>query len=305
MEKNPLVSIVIITYNSSQYVLDTLESAKNQSYHNIELIVTDDCSTDDTVGICRDWLDKNSSHFIQTEIITSLRNTGISANCNRGYRRAHGEWIKGLAADDILMPDAISNYVKFVNENIDAQIVFAQAIYFREERGITQYDSIIPKQEDIGIYDKLPQEQFKELLKNNIVVAPTGFIKTNLFEKYEFDERYKYLDDYPMWLRLTFNGVKLYFMKSITVQYRLSETSVSRGEKKLFPQKLYESLTIFYYLEKQCYLRNYAPELIDNNMKDLLLYNMSNLFFHNKSNVLTRGLLKILRAFVNVFHFES
>ena len=56
---NPLVSVVVITYNSCKYVRETLESAKMQTYRNIELIVTDDGSTDATVDICRKWLEAN------------------------------------------------------------------------------------------------------------------------------------------------------------------------------------------------------------------------------------------------------
>ena len=79
----PLVSIVIITYKSSAYVLETLESAKAQTYRNIELIVTDDCSPDNTVEICKDWIENNKDCFVRTELITVPENTGISLNCNR------------------------------------------------------------------------------------------------------------------------------------------------------------------------------------------------------------------------------
>ncbi len=54
--ENPLVSIIVCTYNSSKYVLETLESAKEQTYQNVELIVSDDCSTDNTVELCRKWI---------------------------------------------------------------------------------------------------------------------------------------------------------------------------------------------------------------------------------------------------------
>jgi alpha-1,3-rhamnosyltransferase len=53
-----LVSIVVVTYNSSKSVLDTLESVKAQTYQNIEIIITDDCSTDNTVEICRHWIEQ-------------------------------------------------------------------------------------------------------------------------------------------------------------------------------------------------------------------------------------------------------
>jgi len=78
--ENPLVSIIVITYNSSEYVIETLESAKAQTYQNIELIVSDDCSTDETLEICRDWMKKNQDRFVRSELITTEKNTGISGN---------------------------------------------------------------------------------------------------------------------------------------------------------------------------------------------------------------------------------
>ena len=80
----PLVSIIVITYNSSKYVLETLESAYNQTYQNIELIISDDCSTDDTVEVCKKWVDEHKDRFVRSEIITTPVNTGIPVNCNRG-----------------------------------------------------------------------------------------------------------------------------------------------------------------------------------------------------------------------------
>ena len=57
MNNQPLVSVPVITYNSAKFVLETLESIKAQTYQNIELVISDDCSTDNTVQICRDWVD--------------------------------------------------------------------------------------------------------------------------------------------------------------------------------------------------------------------------------------------------------
>lgn len=70
MSKNkPLVSIVVTTYNSSKYVLETLESVKAQTYKNIELIISDDYSLDNTVEICKKWITENSDRFVNTKII--------------------------------------------------------------------------------------------------------------------------------------------------------------------------------------------------------------------------------------------
>ena len=120
MDNLPLVSVPVVTYNSSKYVLETLESIKAQTYQNIELIVSDDCSTDDTVEICRKWIEENANRFVRTELITSPTNTGISANLNRAEAACRGEWVKPIAGDDLLLPDCIDICVNYVlnKENV-------------------------------------------------------------------------------------------------------------------------------------------------------------------------------------------
>ncbi len=107
-----LVSIAVIIYNSSKYVVEMLESVKAQTYANIELIISDDHSTDDTVNVCQQWIEKNKEKFIRTDLITTPENKGVSANCtncNRGIKAAQGEWIKFIAGDDILLPECIED----------------------------------------------------------------------------------------------------------------------------------------------------------------------------------------------------
>ena len=112
MENKPLVSIVVITYNSSEYVLETLESAKAQTYTNIELIVSDDCSTDETVSICKKWFEANKDRFVNTIMVEAEINSGVPANANRGLAECKGEWIKFIAGDDILVSTGIEEFVK-------------------------------------------------------------------------------------------------------------------------------------------------------------------------------------------------
>ena len=105
--RTPLVSIIVISYNSSKYVLETLESAKAQTYQNLELIISDDCSTDNTVKLCDTWLKDNKSRFTKTKLITVEKNLGIPKNCNRALYTAEGDWTKLIAGDDILMPNCV------------------------------------------------------------------------------------------------------------------------------------------------------------------------------------------------------
>ena len=101
--KNPLVSICIVTYNSAEFIVETLESAKAQTYENIELILSDDCSKDNTVEICRQWIEENSTRFTNCEIVTTPINTGVAANLNRAIAKAKGEWIKSIAGEKKLL----------------------------------------------------------------------------------------------------------------------------------------------------------------------------------------------------------
>ena len=122
----PLVSIPVITYNSSKTILDTLDSIKMQTYDNIELIISDDASSDNTVSICKEWISKNQSRFVRVELIEGRLNVGISANANRAADVCKGIWIKGIAGDDILFPDSIGKYIKYVQNHPSAVYVFAK-----------------------------------------------------------------------------------------------------------------------------------------------------------------------------------
>ena len=122
----PLVTIAVITYNSAKYVLETLESIKAQTYQNIELVISDDNSKDDTVHLCSHWINENKSRFFKTKLLTVDKNTGVTGNCNRALFEAEGEWMKDHAADDILLPDAIEKFVLFLDKTPEAKAVFGQ-----------------------------------------------------------------------------------------------------------------------------------------------------------------------------------
>lgn len=248
LEKQPLVSIIVITYNSSKYVLETLESAKAQTYQNIELIVSDDCSTDNTVEICREWIEKNKKRFLRTELITSEKNTGIPANCNRGVKAAQGEWVKLIAGDDILLYDCIENYIEYVNEKINRRVVFAKFLRFEESCGEKKfYQPLYYGYKRFYSDKKNAHVQYKILLRRNFGHGPTIFIEKKMLEEIGgFDEKYKF-EDLPLCLNLTQHGTKLYFMDKITVWYRANAPSITNAHST---EKLFSSF--YKYKEQFC-----------------------------------------------------
>lgn len=232
----PLVSVLVITYNSAVYVLETLESIKVQTYQNIELIITDDGSRDDTVEICRQWLDENNSRFVRTELITSSVNTGIPANCNRAYKAAQGEWVKGIAGDDALLPDCIGNYIHFVKNNAQAEICHSAVRKYMDTLDEEHYfRSVRPREKMITA---LTAKRQHHLLKVRCcILAPTVFVKLRLIRDMEyFDESFPMCEDYPMWLKLTNAGYRFYYFDRETVKYRINSNSVTQQKKKFITQ---------------------------------------------------------------------
>lgn len=227
MRELPLVSICIITYNSADFVLETLNSAKDQSYHNIELIISDDASTDSTIELCKNWLKENGGFFVRTQLITVDQNTGIPANCNRALTASYGKWIKVIAGDDILLKDCISYNMEYIRNNSETQILFSAMRPFLVENGEKKFFE--PVKLSNYFLDLSADQQFVEIIFGKMQgVAPTSFIAKELFEKLNYyDEEFKLAEDYPFWLKCTANQHRFVSMDKLTVLYRLHNKSTA------------------------------------------------------------------------------
>jgi glycosyltransferase involved in cell wall biosynthesis len=230
-DNNPLVSIIVITYNSSKFVLETLESSKAQTYQNIELIVSDDCSTDNTLDICRKWLDENASRFVRTELVTTDKNTGIAPNCNRGVKNTKGEWLKLIAGDDILDQLCIEYNVKYVIGHPDARIVFSKM------KGFTNFEDIATS--TIFFYNEIFEKmdvsaQIRCYLKGSQIGAGSSFLSSSLVQNMGgFDERYPMIEDYPFYLKVLLHNHRLHGLNEVTVYYRCHSDNVTKNDKKI------------------------------------------------------------------------
>ena len=221
-----LVSIVVITYNSADFVLQTLDSVKFQTYRNLELIITDDNSTDGTQNQCRNWLADNSSRFVNAVFIESDCNSGIPANCNKGALRASGEWIKFVAGDDILLPSAIERLLLFTHVNGDCDIVHARVIYLYGGVGIV--GTKVSENRKRTVTEKMsPSRQFDLLKFSSFLAAPSVFLKKTLLVTLGyFDEDIKLCEDWPFWLKVSLSGKRIYFLNEEVVEYRIHDNSV-------------------------------------------------------------------------------
>ena len=238
---NILVTVVIPTYNSEKYIIDTLESVKFQDYRKVEMIICDDCSTDSTIQLCKEWCALNENSFVNIEIVINEKNRGIACNLNSGIKRAKGEWIKVIAGDDCLAVDCLSLNVDFVTKH-HSNIVFSKLKYFVKSIEYA-YDPDI----DYSFFSKSMKEQKKKLLRENeIPCTPTAFIKKELIVEMSYwDERFPMMEDYPLWLKILENEYELSFMDEFTVYYR-QEQSITRNNTRYISPLYLESLEQFY-----------------------------------------------------------
>lgn len=221
----PLVSIVVVTFNSSKFVIETLESAKEQTYNNVELIITDDCSTDNTIEICNNWIELNQSRFINAELIKVEINTGTAANANRGLKAAKGKWIKFIAGDDMLMPNCINELIRFVQTdgNKAMNFIVHGIVPFRNGE---EYKTVFPPDK---LMKKNAHAQLVHLLKrgNSISGSAIFLERSKLLELGGFDERYKLYEDFPLIVKYTQNNYKLWLIKEPLIRYRIHDSNVS------------------------------------------------------------------------------
>ncbi len=106
-----LVSIIMPSWNTGNYIAESIESVLNQTYKNWELLIVDDCSTDNTDSVVASFDDKRIRYF------KNKKNSGAALTRNRAMRKANGEWIAFLDSDDLWSPEKLEKQVKFMNDN--------------------------------------------------------------------------------------------------------------------------------------------------------------------------------------------
>ena len=277
----PVVTISVYTYNSSKYILETLESIKEQTYPNLILQICDDCSTDNTIDLCKKWIDDNKERFVKTKIIIPEYNTGPSGNANRGWDACETEWLKEIAGDDLLLPNCIEDNLKYVEEHPDTVVVFSKVKTFRVY--LWKYKWERESWHDYNFFKLPANEQYNSLIYNgNHLPAASCFCNIRSLRELNIrhDERIPLLEDYPKWLMLTHKGIKLNFMDKITIKYRLRNNSLSRG---LFSPRFFKSnmLLYLYYYQKEINNENDYDKIYN------LMCDRINIFYRETYNTAT------------------
>lgn len=289
----PLVSIGIISYNSELFIAECIESCLSQTYPNIEIIIADDASTDRTPSIVRRYCEM---HPDRLTFLRSTVNSGVAFNFNQAAKASKGEWFKPIAGDDVLDKNCIEIFLNEIfKQNIKSGILFGRIRAFKNT-GTEVYVSTTP-----SFFDAPLNKRLELLLISNQFPAPGSFINSLTLKNLGFaHERYKFIEDYPLWIKACMAGVPFYAVDSVVVNYRIHD-SLSISVHKIGNADYYKSYLLFsreilWPKRKNVAHLMSAQEFIVLNFKLLSIF-----YFDNKKTTSYR----ILEKFVKLFMFYS
>lgn len=184
----PKVSVIMSVYNGGRYLRKAIDSILNQTFQDFEFIIIDDASTDSTSDMLSQYRDD------RIRVYRNPHQMGVYKSVNFGLKRALGEYIARMDADDISLPQRLERQKKFLDENHNYALVGSR-FYIMDESG------------QILAEEKLPltnEEIQKRLLVGNCFGQGTVMFRRDCVEKLGFyNEQFKYAADYDLWLRMS------------------------------------------------------------------------------------------------------
>lgn len=278
MNDLPLVSIIIPVYNGANYMKEAIDSALNQTYENIEVLVINDGSKDDgeTEKIALSYGDKIRYFYKE--------NGGVSSALNFGIREMKGEYFSWLSHDDVYFPEKVSSQVeslqRYKNKNIvcccksimidkDSNTI-TRAIKRKDLEKNTVIDS------DNVLIHLLKTESFNGCA---LLIPKTVFTENDLY----FDESMRYSQDLLMWYRIFLKGYSLIYTDEIGVKNRIHDKQLTQTGRALFKK---DSLAIGDML---------LDEIIAKSDKTnkFIYYFLRNNAIYNNTGVVRNGLKKV------------
>ncbi len=221
VQPTPLVSVVIPNFNHALYLSAAIASVLAQSYPNVEIIVVDDGSTDESRAVAARY--GNRIRYIWQE------NRGLSAARNTGIRAANGEYIGLLDADDLYEPHYLSTMITTLQANPEADGLYCGYQF------VDQYNQPLPQIEA----RQIPTEQiYATLLDGNFFVPESVLVHQRCYASAgAFDETLRACEDWDMWLRITRQHV-IIGTDAVLTRHRVLAGSMSSDPMRMIDNRL-------------------------------------------------------------------
>jgi glycosyltransferase involved in cell wall biosynthesis len=212
----PLISVIIPAYNQGHYIAAAIQSVLDQSYENLELLVVDDGSTDDTRGIVAEFSDRRLRYIYQ-------ENQGLSAARNCGIRYSTGDFLSFLDSDDLFLPDKLQLLVDLMQTDPEIGLAAGQAIPFDE----------LGEHPEKLYATPLPLDSAQLLLSNPLHVGSILLRRTWQQEVGLFDESLRSYEDWDMWLRLVRAGCPTGWIAQPVSYYRFHHAQMTSNSAQM------------------------------------------------------------------------
>ena len=208
MRMSELVSIIMPSYNTGRFIAETVRSVLAQTYTDWELIIVDDCSTDNTDEVIAEYLGDKRIRYIKNE-----RNSGAAVSRNRALREATGKWIAFLDSDDLWLPEKLEKQIAFMKEN-------GYAFSY------TEYSEIDESSAPLGVSVTGPKRISKTGMYNYCWPGCLTVMYDHETVGLIQIEDIKKNNDYAMWLKVC-KKARCYLLKEDLARYRKRSGSIS------------------------------------------------------------------------------
>lgn len=238
VENNPKVSVCIPNYNGSQYIENAIQSVLNQSYTNFELIIVDNCSTDNSIEVINKFSDP------RIKIYRNPTNIGMVKNWNKCISLASGEYLCLLSHDDVLEKDMLMKESKVLDLNPNVGFVFSLVKFINSKGEILNRSTLFFNTQHISIMKG--ETFFKKNVCENMVFMPSVMVRKECYRTLgNFDETTSYTCDWEMWLRISLH-YDVAFIPEPLAYYRSHPTSLTNvvinSDGFLWPMAEYNTL---------------------------------------------------------------
>lgn len=226
--EEPIISVLILSYNNFSYYKECFSSIIGQSYSNIEIVISDDGSTQFYDQELLEYIKLNNKGNIRNIIINrNKENVGVVKNYNKAISLSSGEYIFYLAIDDAFYDNKVLEDVINYFKNTGSLIFTGYKDVYDET--LTKYIKTLPRPLEVELLKKNDSEYlYEKLCKGSFISGSNTPFSRKLIDKYGYlDEKYFYLEDYPRYLQLTKKGCNISFYDRKLIKYRMGGVTTS------------------------------------------------------------------------------
>jgi glycosyltransferase involved in cell wall biosynthesis len=220
-DHTPLVTVTSICYNHARFLEQALESIRLQTFHDFELLIFDDCSTDASVARIRRWI---ADSGMRCTFIPHTVNRGVCATLNEALARARGKYFCGISTDDVWMPEKLAHQTAMIERLPEAVGVVYSDAYQIDEAGHPLPDNYLHAH---GVTMPPAGRLFRAMLKHCFIPAVTTLRRTAALRHVGGYDESLWYEDWDMWLRLS-RHYEFAFSDYVSAKYRILPTSLVR-----------------------------------------------------------------------------